>query len=74
MAVVGRFLITAASKVWAVIGPVLIGFVWDKFTTWLAARKAQAAIRAKAKAEREATESAETQAEREHAADVNRRL
>lgn len=74
MAVIGRFLLTGAHKVWTIIGPTLLAFVWEKLQRALSEWKRRKEIRAAAKAEREATELAKTEEERTRAADTSRRL
>jgi hypothetical protein len=74
MGVIGRFLLGAASKFWVSIGPVLLGALIARISAWVTAWKRAQETRAKAHAEREATEAAQTPKEREDAADSNRRL
>lgn len=74
MAVLGRLLLGALGKAWAIVGPLFLDFAWKKIQGWIAAWKAKREIKAAARAEREATEAAQTAKEREDAADQNRRL
>ena len=73
MAALGRFLAQFASKLWSAAGPKLISMLIDKVIAWVQARRTDAA-KSQARAEREATEKAETPKEREDAHDQNRRL
>jgi hypothetical protein len=72
MAVIGRFLAGAASRLWALVGPTLVTVLIDKIRWAVIAWKRRSEITAAVKAEREATEAAKTKEERDRAAEGNR--
>lgn len=74
MLTIGRLLATLGHKLWTLVGPVLLNVVIMKIHEWHEAMKRRREIRAKVRAEREATRSAKTAKEREDAADANHRF
>lgn len=72
MAAIGRFLAGVATRIWALVGPTLITVLIDKVRLAVIALRRRSEITAAVKAEREATEAAQTKEERDRAAENNR--